>query len=86
MPLENDKIAAHYPDYVDVWPTLRPGSWLHAHACMYHHELTQVIVPEEKGYTFDSEVNRMIRQFEQMRCAALLENELMKAGWQHGAH
>lgn len=46
MPLENDNIAAHYPDYVDVWPTLRP---------------------EEKGYTFDSEVNRMIRQFEQMR-------------------
>jgi hypothetical protein len=26
VPLENDNIATHYPDYVDVWPTLRPGS------------------------------------------------------------
>eukprot|EP00002_Diphylleia_rotans_P019790 TRINITY_DN3821_c0_g1_i1.p1 TRINITY_DN3821_c0_g1~~TRINITY_DN3821_c0_g1_i1.p1 ORF type:complete len:294 (+),score=60.33 TRINITY_DN3821_c0_g1_i1:72-953(+) len=45
-PTENIAFAAHYKDYIDLWPALHPG---------------------DKGFTFDSHVNKMIHQEEQMR-------------------
>ena len=60
MPLENDVLRAILPDHDDLWPTLVwPGE--------AESDGTTTPRAEDKGYTFDSELNHNIRQTERMR-------------------